>query len=422
MCRGAFGWGAPRLCWSASVVAAGAVAPDDASHLTEAEAAELLGVNAHAGQALVVELGLLDLATTRAALAAEDGACTQAAALLGLTGADVCAALREQGLDVEARTLGGVPWLELSTQHTFKEVEVLAPDAHPRDGGLPLDRARALKPDVRAGDRFVFSVGCHELDGFLSAFSEPKPVGWLALEDLRTHRSGGIEQRFLLEDEDRDALTSLVAHIDDHRMQRLFDDGEAKAAVFRCPASAVASTIEALRARHASGGRWWPVLLGSDADLSNTREARARATPRASAEVLAMARLPATSGRPAAHLSLEGLLELDGERVWIALVPVARSFEAPAHFQCEHNATPKAEALVELLCRLEQRFGAAVLEYRYDTIVLDVAEPHAITYDDLVATARELSRVCPDLDQGLGSADRLAQALRASRRWTLWWD
>jgi hypothetical protein len=64
-----------------------------------------------------------------------------------------------------------------------------------------------------------------------------------------------------------------------------------------------------------------------------------------------------------------------------------------------------------------------VLEYRDDTIVLDVADPQTFARDDLAAIARELSRLCPDLlDQGFGSIDRLAQALGASRRWTLWWD
>ncbi len=421
--RHAFGWGTPTLCWKLSVVAAGPVALDDASHLTEDEAAKLLDVAAHAGQALVVEVGLLDLATTLAALAAEGGACARIAKLLGLTRADVCAALEEQGLDVEARTLGGVPWLQLSTEHASREVEVVASEGDSSDGRLPLRRALALKPDVRLGDRFALSVGCRELDAFLAAFSEPEPVGWLTPEQLFTFRSGGIEEEFLLEGDERDALVSLVAHIDDHRMQRLFDDGKTQATVFRCPASTLRSTIESLRARHAGGGSWWPVLIGSDADLTNTREARSHAAPRASADVLAAARPPAVSGRSAASLALDEVLEIDAEHVWVALVPVAHSFEVPAHFQCRHNATPKPEVLVELLWRLEHRFGAAVLEYRYDTIVLDVADPRSFAHDDLVAIARELSRVCPALlDQDFASADRLARALGASRRWTLWWD
>jgi hypothetical protein len=83
------------------------------------------------------------------------------------------------------------------------------------------------------------------------------------------------------------------------------------------------------------------------------------------------------------------------------------------------NYGKETEDLIKQLQIWDTSFGVDIFQAETDTIQLRLKS----LPDDLQAFAEEVYEFCPDIvDQGVGSVDKLAEAIRASRTLLLWWD
>ena len=110
-------------------------------------------------------------------------------------------------------------------------------------------------------------------------------------------------------------------------------------------------------------------------------------------------------------------------RVGVALVPTARSWEAPAYLAWGGwNDCPEPAAQVAILERWQSLYGAEVLGMGTDTVELAVSCPIA-GREEALSVAREQFIYCYDIvHQGTGTLDHLAAGLVRSGVWFFWWD
>jgi hypothetical protein len=109
--------------------------------------------------------------------------------------------------------------------------------------------------------------------------------------------------------------------------------------------------------------------------------------------------------------------------VWIARIPTAHPFEAPAWLKFGNwNACPSPEDHVALWRRWQEKYGAEILCVTGDVIEATVSRPPE-SKEACYALAREQFAYCDDIvTQGVGSIDALATAVHRSPYWFFWWD
>lgn len=110
-------------------------------------------------------------------------------------------------------------------------------------------------------------------------------------------------------------------------------------------------------------------------------------------------------------------------QVWIALLPIQRSWEAAAAMSFgKWNENPKPLYHVALHHRWQQLFGANLVAMTHDVLEFQVARPPT-SRDVALALAENQYNYCPDIvEQGMESIEALALSLLNSNIWYFWWD
>lgn len=109
--------------------------------------------------------------------------------------------------------------------------------------------------------------------------------------------------------------------------------------------------------------------------------------------------------------------------VYIAQLPGPEFWMLPLHLRIgSWNCCPEPFGHALLARYWEGRFGARIAVITSDTVEFTVDHPPT-TDEACRQLAREHYIYCPDIvDQGVGSLEALAEALKESRTWYFWWD
>ena len=111
------------------------------------------------------------------------------------------------------------------------------------------------------------------------------------------------------------------------------------------------------------------------------------------------------------------------ERVYIAIIPTAEAWQAPAFLQNgSWNDVPSPAEQVSVLRYWQARHGARLRTFSNDVMELEVQRPPG-SKDQAMALAKEQYGFCYDIvDQGVGALRPLAATLEHAGNWYFWWD
>jgi hypothetical protein len=111
------------------------------------------------------------------------------------------------------------------------------------------------------------------------------------------------------------------------------------------------------------------------------------------------------------------------ERIWIALIPIAQSWEAAAAIEFgAWNECPSPEEHVVVMRYWFERWGAEPVAITSDTVEMLVDKPPHSQVEAL-ALANEHFAYCEDIvTQGVGTIEALAATLLDGQTWFFWWD
>ena len=110
-------------------------------------------------------------------------------------------------------------------------------------------------------------------------------------------------------------------------------------------------------------------------------------------------------------------------KVFIAQLPAAQSWEAPAYLKAGGwNECPEAAVQVAVSRYWQERYGAELACLSGDVAEYLVSRPPA-DKAGADALAREQAIYCGDIvDQGMGTVANLSKVLLGSKYWYFWWD
>lgn len=216
--------------------------------------------------------------------------------------------------------------------------------------------------------------------------------------------------------------------------------------VASCPGKFALNHLEELRQKGLSAG-FTVILLGGKEDVDRLAENRefSKTSPEACLRLAAEVDVEAwvkehfelasedsgpeadgwpetpASGSISAHL--EVLSRKPKKTVYIAKIPTARNWEAPAYIGMGGwNECPDSAVLTAFSKRWHERYGAEVVSITHDVMEFSVASPPG-TREEALALAREQYALCADIvDQGVGDITNLAATLLNSKYWYFWWD
>ena len=204
------------------------------------------------------------------------------------------------------------------------------------------------------------------------------------------------------------------------------------------------TTWKTLRAQVAAPG-FWPVLLGTAAEVDWLDEAVDIADEAPVAELLAAVDeandVLAHGAAPLAQLQSDGEWPDDASprhdfavavdlvsrefhpQVVLALLPTREGAEAAAWLRFGgFNDCPHPAEHVKALRSWNDRYGAEVLAISHDTLECHVEHPPT-DRRDAMQLAREQHAYCEDIvSQGTESLARLAAGLLGGTAWFFWWD